>query len=78
MGCLKVVCEPLIGRVVSQRGLESLGGCAPFRGEPADGHAVASDDDGLAALDLVKDVREVPCRLGGRYRNHEYILSDPI
>jgi len=78
MGCLKVVGEPLIGRVVSQRGLEPLGGRAPFRGEPTDRHAVASDDDGLAALDLVKDVREVPCRLGGRYRNHEYTLSDPI
>ncbi len=78
MGCLKVVGEPLIGGVVSQRGLEPLGGRAPFRGEPADRHSVASDDDGLAALDLVKDVGEVPCRLSGRYRNHEYILSDQV
>ena len=78
MGCLKVVGEPLIGRVVSQRRLEPLSGRAPLRGEPTDRHAVAGDDDGLAALDLVKDVREVPCRLGGRYRNHEYILSDQI
>lgn len=78
MGRLQVVSEPLIGGVVSQRGLKPLGGRAPFRGETADRHPVASDDDSLAALDLVKDVREVPGRLGGCYRNHGYILSDQI
>lgn len=59
MGCLKIVGEFLVGWVVPQRGLESLGGCAPLRGEPADRHPVAGDDDGLAVLDLVEDVREV-------------------
>src|SRR5581483_2485824 len=40
-GCLEVVGESLVGGVVSQRGLEPLGGRAPFRGEPADGHAAS-------------------------------------
>ena len=78
MRCLKVVSELFIGWVVSQCGLEPLSGRSPFRGEPTDRNAVAGDHDGLAALDLVKDVRKVPCRLSGRYRNHEYILSDLI
>ena len=78
VGCLEIVGKSPIGGVVPQRSLESLGGCAPFWGESADGYAVTSDDDGLAALDLVKDVREVPCCLSGCYRNHSYILSDLI
>lgn len=78
MGRLKVIGKPIIGRVVPQRSFESLGGCAPLGDKPTDRHAVASDDDCLAALDLVEDVREVASRLGGRYRNHVYILSDLI
>ena len=64
MGCLKVVGESLVSRIVSQCGLKSLGGCASFWGQPADGYPVASDDGGLAALDLIEDARDLPCRLG--------------
>lgn len=78
MGCFKVVGEPCIGGVIPKRSPEPLSGRAPFRGEPANRYPVASDDDGLAALDLVKDVREVPCRLRGRDSNHEYTVSDLI
>ena len=78
MDCLEVVGETLVGGVVPQRSLESLSGRAPFRGEPANRYPVTSDDDRLAALDLVKDIREVPRRLRGRYGNHEYTLSDSI
>jgi len=75
MGSLKVVGDPPVGGVIPQRCLEPLGGCAPFRGKPPDGHPIAGDEDGLAALDLVKDAREVSCGLCSRYRNHKYILS---
>jgi hypothetical protein len=77
MSSFKVVGEPLVGRVVLQSGLEEFGRCASFRGEPADRYAIASDDDGLTVLDLVKELRKVACRLRGRYGHHGYIPSDP-
>lgn len=62
MGCLEVVGESLVCGAVLHRRLEPLGGRAPFRGEPTNRYPIASDNDGLTALDLIKNIREVPRR----------------
>jgi hypothetical protein len=78
MRALQVVGEPGVRWVIVQGGLEPVGRRPPLRDEPANGHPVARDDDGLAMLDRVEDVSEAPRGLRGSHGNHEYILSDLV
>lgn len=78
MRALKVVREAGVRRVIAQGGLEPVSRRPPLRDEPANRYPVTRDDNGLAMLDCIEDVGEVPCRLRGSYRDHEYILSDLV
>jgi hypothetical protein len=75
---LQIVCEPSIGRVIAQSGLEPVSRRPPLRDEPANRHPVTRDDDGLAMLDRVEDVSEAPRRLRSGHCDHEYTLSDLV
>lgn len=78
MRALQVVCEPGVGWVVAQGGLEPVGRRPALRDEPANGHPVTCDDDGLAVLDRVEDIGEAPRRLRSSHCDHEYTLSDLV
>jgi hypothetical protein len=76
MSSQDIVSEPGIGRVIPQHNLQPVRRRASFRCQPSDRYPVSGDHDRLAMLDGVEEVSEVPRRLGGSHRNHEYILSD--
>jgi hypothetical protein len=78
MHALKVVSEAGVRRVIVQGGPEPVSRRPPLRDEPANGHPVARDDNGLAMLHRIEDVSEVARRLCGSHRDHEYILSDLV
>jgi hypothetical protein len=78
MRALKVVRETDVRRVIAQGGLEPVSRRPALRDEPTNRYPVTRDDDGLAMLDGIEDVGEVPCCLRGSHCNHEYILSDLV
>ena len=78
MRALQIVCEPGIGRVIAQGGLEPVSRRALLRDESPDRYPVTRDDDGFAVLDCVEDAGEAPRRLRGSHCDHEYTLSDLV
>ena len=78
MRTLKVVGEASVRWVVAQGSLEPISRRPPLRDEPTNRYPVTRDDDSLTMLDCIEDVGEVPCRLRGSYRDHEYTLSDLV
>ena len=78
MSCQQVISEPGVSRLIPEHRLEPVRGRASFRCQPSDGYPIASHHHGLAMLDSVEEIGEVPRRLGSSHRDHECILSDLV